>query len=130
MGMVCGSISERIFLGLDIDIELFKELENQSFRFGLPLAYVIENCLKVGLKGNVNVKTICLTDEVMDKVNIRCRQIDWTPEELVNSIVYDELRKVEEIPKDIDLVKIWNMLEHDKPEGDDILKKFRSLSKF
>mgnify|MGYP007053770034 CR=1 FL=1 len=40
-----------------------------------------------------------------------------------------EAGQEKEIPDDIDGDKIWNMLEHDKPEGDDILKKFRSLSK-
>ena len=129
MGMVCDNISEKIFLGLDIDIELFKELENQSFRFDLPLAYVIENCLKVGLKEDMNMQTICLTEDVTEKVNIRCRQIDSTPEDLVNDIVYDELRKVEEIldPDNIDYERIWNMLDHDKPEGDDILDRITDM---
>ena len=125
--MVCDSISEKIYLGLDIDIELFKELEKQSFRFDLPLAYIIENYLKVGLKEDVNMHNINLRDNVMEKVNIRCRQIDSTPEDLVNDIVYDELRKVEEIPDDIDGDKIWNMLEHDKPEGDGILDRITDM---
>ena len=126
---MCDSISEKIYLGLNIDIELFKELENQSFRFDLPLAYVIENYLKIGLKGDVNMQTINLRDNVMEKVNIRCRQIDSTPEDLVNDIVYDGLRKVEEIPDpdNIDYERIWNMLDHDKPEGDDILDRITDM---
>lgn len=126
--MGCDIISNEIYLGLNIDVDLFKELENQSFENDLPLADVIQNYIRVGLKGDENMQTICLTDEVMEKVNIRCKQVDSTPDDLVNEIVFENLRKIEEIPDDIDGDKIWNMLEHDKPEGDDILKKFRSLS--
>ena len=126
---MCDSISEKIFLGIDIDVDTFKELESRSIEYDMPLGYIIQNYIKVGLKGVNNMQTICLSDKVMDKVNIRCKQVDSTPEDLVNEILWDRLRKVEEIPDKIDYEKIWNMLEHDKPEGDDLLKKFRSLSK-
>ena len=122
-------LSDEIYLSLNIDVDLFKELENQSFEYDLPLAGLIQNYIVIGFKGDGNMQTICLTDEVMEKVNIRCKQVDSTPDDLVNEIVFEKLRKIEEIPDDIDGDKIWNMLEHDKPEGDDILKKFRSLSK-
>lgn len=127
--MVCDSISEKIYLGLNIDIELFKELESQSLRYNLPLVYIIENYLRIGFKGDENMQTIILSEEVMEKVNIRCKQINRTPEELVNSIVYDELRKVEEgpDPDKIDYERIWNMLDHDKPEGDDILDRITDM---
>lgn len=94
----------------------------------MPLDYIIQNYIKVGLKEDKNMQTICLSDKVMDKVNIRCKQVDSTPEDLVNEILWDNLRKVEEIPDKIDYEKIWNMLEHDKPEGDDILEKLSRLS--
>jgi len=125
----CVVLSDEIYLSLNIDVDLFKELENQSFEYDLPLADLIQNYIVIGFKGDGNMQTICLTDEVMEKVNIRCKQVDSTPDDLVNEIVFEKLRKIEEIPDDIDGDKIWNMLEHDKPEGDDILKKFRSLSK-
>lgn len=127
--MVCDSISEKIYLSLNIDIELFKELESQSLRYNLPLVYIIENYLRIGFKGDENMQTIILSEEVMEKVNIRCKQINRTPEELVNSIVYDELRKVEEgpDPDKIDYERIWNMLDHDKPEGDDILDRITDM---
>lgn len=127
--MWCGVLSDEIYLSLNVDVDLFKELENQSFEYDLPLADFIQNYIVIGFKGDGNMQTICLTDKVMEKVNIRCKQVDSTPDDLVNEIVFEKLRKIEEIPDDIDGDKIWNMLEHDKPEGDDILKKFRRLSK-
>ena len=42
---------------------------------------------------------------------------------MVNDIIYNPLRYVEEIPDDIDAERIWNLLEHDKHEGDDILDR-------
>lgn len=120
-------VLEKIYLGLNIDVDLFKELENQSLQYDLPLNYIIQNHIMIGLKGEHNMQTICLSKEVMEKVNIRCKQIDSSPEDLVNEIVYNKLRKIEEIPDDIDGEKIWNMLEHDKPEGDGILDRITDM---
>ena len=44
-----------------------------------------------------------------------------SPEEVVNEALRDQLRTVEDIPDNVDYEKIWNALDHDKPEGDDIL---------
>ena len=94
------------------------------------MTHIIQNYIQKGLKQDKEVDymaTISLTDEVIEKVNIGSKQIQTTPEELVNDILYDHLRKVEEIPDDIDAEKIWNMLDHDKPEGDDILDRITDM---
>lgn len=127
---MCDSISEKIYLGLNIDVDLFKELEVQSLKYDLSVLYVIEYYIQKGLKQDKKVDymaTINLTEKVMEKVKIRSKQIETTPEELVNGILYDHLRKVEEIPDDIDGERIWNLLDHDKPEGDDILDRITDM---
>ena len=69
------------------------------------------------------MSAVTISDEVMEKVNIKCRQSNKTPFEVINEVLLDTLGKVDEIPDDIDGDKIWNLLEHDKPEGDDILER-------
>ena len=64
---------------------------------------------------------VSLNENVMEKVKIMSKLTDRTPEEVVNDTLWDQLRKVEDIPDEIDYDKIWNMLDHDKPEGDDVL---------
>ena len=39
----------------------------------------------------------------------------------------ENLRKIEDVPEEIDYEKIWNMLDHDKPEGDDVLDNLMRL---
>ncbi|MBE6500784.1 MAG: hypothetical protein E7Z80_09670 [Methanobrevibacter thaueri] len=64
---------------------------------------------------------VSLNDDVAEKVKIMSKLTDRTPEEVVNDTLWENLRKIEDVPDDIDYEKIWNMLEHDNPEGDDIL---------
>ena len=64
---------------------------------------------------------ISLNDNVVEKVNIMSKLTDRTPEEVVNDTLWENLRKIEDVPDEIDYEKIWNMWEHDNAEGDDIL---------
>lgn len=73
------------------------------------------------------MSTITVDESIMEKINIRCKQINCSPDELVNDILYNHLRHVEEITEDIDAERIWNLLEHDKPEGDDILDRITDM---
>ena len=59
--------------------------------------------------------------DVTEKVNIVSKLTDRTPEEVVNDTLWIQFQKVEDIPDEIDYDKIWGMLDHDKPEGDDVL---------
>ena len=59
--------------------------------------------------------------DIMDKINSRSKELNCNPEKLIHSILFDYLKKVESIPCTVDREKIMAMLEHDNPEGDDIL---------
>ena len=65
--------------------------------------------------------SVILDEDVVKKVNIMAELTDQSPKEVVNEALRDQLKDVENIPREIDGDKIWVMLEHDKPEGDDIL---------
>jgi len=73
---------------------------------------------------NVNLK-----DNVVEKVNIMSKLTNKTPEEVVNDTLWDNLKKIEDVPDELDYEKIWGMLEHDNPEGDDILDNLIRLGK-
>ena len=84
-------------------------------------------CFRFIKQGLGNMSAVTISDEVMEKVNIKCRQSNKTPFEVINEVLLDTLGKVDEIPDDIDGDKIWNLLEHDKPEGDDILDRITDM---
>ena len=73
---------------------------------------------------NINLK-----DNVVEKVNIMSKLTNKTPEEVVNETLWDNLKKIEDVPDELDYEKIWGMLEHDNPEGDDILDNLIRLGK-
>ena len=64
---------------------------------------------------------VSLNNDVTEKVNIVSKLTDRSPEEVVNDALWIQFQKIEDIPEEIDYDKIWNMLDHDKPEGDDVL---------
>ena len=70
---------------------------------------------------------VSLNADVTEKVNIVSKLTDRTPEEVVNDTLWVEFQKIEDIPDEIDYDKIWNMLDHDKPEGDDVLDELVRL---
>ena len=86
----------------------------------------IQKCLN-DEKEVANMQSVNIPDDIMSKMNDRCIKIHCNPEKLIHAILFDYLRSVERIPSTIDREKLWAMLEHDKPEGDDTLKKLRQL---
>lgn len=70
---------------------------------------------------------VSLDDKVLEKVNIMAKLSDRTLEEVVNDVLWQNIQNIVDIPDEIDYDKIWNMLEHDKPEGDDILDNLARL---
>ena len=70
---------------------------------------------------------VSLDDNVLEKVNIMAKLSDRTLEEVVNDVLWQNIQNIIDIPDEIDYDKIWNMLEHDKPEGDDILDNLARL---
>ena len=71
--------------------------------------------------------SVTLDDNVVEKVKIKCKLSNKTPEDVVNDILWDNLRKLEDYSDDFDGDRIWNLLEHDKPEGDDILDRITDM---
>lgn len=69
-----------------------------------------------------------LNDDVVEKVRIVSKLTDKTLDEIVNDTLWDNLRKIEDVSDDIDGDRILKMLDHDKPEGDDILDRLLDLS--
>ena len=67
------------------------------------------------------MQSVQIPDEIMEKINARCRELKCSPEKLIHSILFDYLKKVESIPTTVAREKIMMMLEHDNPAGDDIL---------
>lgn len=68
-----------------------------------------------------------LNDNVVEKINIKCKLSNKTPEEVVNEVLWDNLRKLEDVFDHFDGDKLWNMLDHDKPEGDDVLDRITDM---
>ena len=72
---------------------------------------------------------ISLNENVAEKVRIMAKLTDRTFEEVVNDTLWDSLEKIVDVPDEIDGDKIWNMLDHDNPGGDDILDNLIRLGK-
>jgi hypothetical protein len=112
-------------LSLDIEGKLFEDLKRQSLINKSNYSDLIFKYIKQGLdKEKVDtMENINIADEIRNGIFERSREINCSPEKLVNSILYDYLRKVKELPPTIDAEKIKSMLDHDNPEGDDVLEK-------
>lgn len=89
---------------------------------------LIVEYIEKGLKGRDNMSMVSLNDNVMEKVNIISKLTDRTPEEVVNDTLWDNLRKIEDVPVEFDGDKLWEMLDHDNPEGDDILDELSKVN--
>ncbi len=116
---------------LDIDDDLFEELKKQTSRDELNLDDLIEKYILKGLiyKEVENMQLVRIPDDIMDKMNNRCDELKCNPEKLIHSILFDYLKKVESIPTTVDREKMMMLLEHDNPEGDDILDNLIRLGK-
>lgn len=111
-------------INVKIEDELIDDLSEVCWENNLNLEELVLNYIQQGLdnyKGVGSMSLISLDGDVMEKVNIVVKLTDQTPEEVVNEALRDQLRTVEDIPDNVDYEKIWNDLDHDKPEGDDIL---------
>lgn len=125
--MGCVNIAE---LSFDIDDDLLEDLKMQAIKIESNCSDLIVEYIQQGLnnkKGIENMENIHISDEIMNGIDDRSREINCSPEKLVNSILYDYLKKVKELPPTIDAEKIWAMLDHDNPEGDDVLEKLFNL---
>lgn len=97
---------------------------NQSGCEDLIMEYI-----KQGLKENQNMLSITLNENVMEKVHIMAKLTRKTPEEVVNDTLWENLRKITDVSQKFDGDRLWDMLEHDNPEGDDILDELSNVNK-
>jgi len=120
-----GNISK---ICLDIEEGLLEELRMQAIEIESDCRDLIVEYIEKGLKGRDNMSMVSLNDNVMEKVNIISKLTDRTPEEVVNDTLWDNLRKIEDVPVEFDGDKLWEMLDHDNPEGDDILDELSKVN--
>lgn len=95
------------------------------------MSVVLKNILvlvEMDKRKDVAHKCVRLNDDVLEKVNIMSKLTGRTPEEVVNDTLWDNLRKIQDVPEELDVDRIWNLLEHDNPEGDNILDELSSVN--
>ena len=125
--MGCDNISK---ISFDIDDDLLKDLKRFALKTNSNYLDLVESYIQKGLKNQTrgnDMVSVTLDDNVAEKVKIKCRLSNKTPEDVVNDILWDNLRKLEDYSDDFDGDRIWNLLEHDKPEGDDILDRITDM---
>ena len=118
-------------ISLNIDDKLLEGLKRQSGENKLGIEDLIEKYIQQGLinKEVENMQLVNVPDDIMEKMNSRSRELNCNPEKLIHSILFDYINKVESIPNTVNREKIMAMLEHDNPEGDDILDNLIRLGK-
>ena len=125
--MGCDNISK---ISFDIDDDLLKDLIRFALKTNSNYLDLVESYIQKGLKNQTrgnDMVSVTLDDNVVEKVKIKCRLSNKTPEDVVNDILWDNLRNLEDYSDDFDGDRIWNLLEHDKPEGDDILDRITDM---
>jgi hypothetical protein len=83
-----GNISK---ICLDIDEGLLEELRMQAVEIESDCRDLIVEYIEKGLNGCDNMQSICISDEIMNGITDRSKEINCNPEKLVNSILYDYL---------------------------------------
>ncbi len=115
-------------ISLDIDDKLFEDLNRRSMENKSQIEDFILEYINLINKIEVStMATVIIDSRVMEKVNIKCRLSHKTPVEVINEVLWENLRKIEDVPEEFDAERIWNMLDHDKPEGDDILDNITDM---
>lgn len=122
--MGCGNISK---ISFDIDDGLLEDLKKRALADESSYPDLIVEYIQQGLKECDNMVSVTLSDNVVEKVKIKCKLSNKTADEVVNDILWDRLSKLEDLSDDFDGDRIWNLLEHDKPEGDDILDRITDM---
>lgn len=117
-------------ISFEIGDGLLEDLKVQALQTESDCTDLIVEYIKQGLKnkkGCDNMSAVILDEDVVRKVNRMAELTDQSPKEVVDEALRDQLKDVENIPREFDYDKIGDMLEHDKPEGDDILDNLACL---
>ena len=106
----------------DIEDALLEDLNKQAAKKQLNPRDLIEEYVLQGLKKeDEKMHSVNVPNDIMEKINSRCEELNCNPEKLIHSILFDYLKKVESSPVTIDREKMMMLLEHDNPDGDDVL---------
>ncbi len=112
----------------DIDDALLEDLNMQAVKNQLNLDDLIEEYVLQGLyKEDEKMHSVNVPNDIMKRINNRCKELNCNPEKFIHSILFDYLEAVDSIPCTVDREKIEAMLEHDNPKGDDVLKNLKGL---
>ena len=118
-------------ISFEISVEVLEDLKMQALQIEYDWTELIVGYIKQGLNnknGCDNMSAVILDKDVMRKVNRMAELTDQTPKEVVNGTLRDQLKDIENIPREIDYDKIWAMLEHDNPEGDTVLDELSNVN--
>lgn len=129
---LCALVIRKYLYMFEFNINMIVLASSNTMQKRLKLIlcdFNLKLCSKVERKWIDTMLNINLKDNVVEKVNIMSKLTNKTPEEVVNETLWDNLKKIEDVPDELDYEKIWGMLEHDNPEGDDILDNLIRLGK-
>ena len=129
---LCALVIRKYLYMFEFNINMIVLASSNTMQKWLKLIlcdFNLKLCSKVERKWIDTMLNINLKDNVVEKVNIMSKLTNKTPEEVVNETLWDNLKKIEDVPDELDYEKIWGMLEHDNPEGDDILDNLIRLGK-
>lgn len=114
----------------DIEDALLEDLNKQAAKKQLNPDDLIEEYVLQGLKKeDEKMHSVNVPNDIMEKINSRCKELNCNPEKLIHSILFDYLKKVESIPVTIDREKMMMLVEHDNPDGDDVLDNLIRLGR-
>lgn len=114
----------------DVDDKTLNDLKNLASETNSNCLELVDKFIQNGLKNQKRcdkMQNINISEEIRLGIIERSKEINCNPEKLVNSILFDYLRKTKDLSLTVDAERIGAMLEHDDPEGDDVLEKLYNL---
>ena len=116
----------------NFDSELLKELKLQSFESDVTQTELIHKYIRYGLmmdksnEGNFKMNTIIIDESIMEKLIIKSDSLGIDTNELANNFISRCLNE-DSNQSNVANPKIQDLLDYDKPEGDDILEKISGI---
>ncbi len=130
MGMKEDSTKKTSF---NFDKNLLKELKLQSFESEVTQTELIHRYIKEGLYRDKNgdvfeMNNVIIESDLMDRLSIKSNLINIDINELANKYISQGLDNDNVIPDKVSNPEDFKkLLDHDKPEGDDTLKKITGI---
>lgn len=114
----------------NFDKNLLKDLKLQSFESEVTQTELVHRYIKEGLLREKNqnedvieLNTITVNDDLMERLVIESNARNINVNELANKYILQGLEEDNVVPNEVKNPKaILDLLDHDKPEGDNVLK--------